>query len=150
MHHSAQGWIIAFVALLAALSPAFLQAEESVAFSRVEPLFRTHCYSCHGIEKPKGALRIDKLDPDVVKGGDRDHWLDVMDRLAFGDMPPEAAPALKMEDRELMMAWIAQGRRQSGLLEHKVPIFRRLTRREYERTMQDLLGLPIGSSTRHP
>src|SRR5262245_16911241 len=150
MHHSAQGWIVAFVALCAALSPAFLQADESVPFSRVEPPFRTHCYACHGVEKPKGELRIDKLDPDVANGSDLDHWLDVIDRLAFGDMPPEAAPALKMEDRELMMAWIAQGRRQSGLLEHKVPIFRRLTRREYERTMQDLLGLPIEFGTRLP
>src|SRR5262245_25724366 len=113
MHHSARGWIIAFVALLAGLPPEFLHADESVPFSRVEALFRTHCYSCHGIEKPKGQLRIDKLDPDVAKGSDRDHWLDVMDRLAFGDMPPEAAPALKREDRALMMAWIAQGSRQS-------------------------------------
>ena len=73
-----------------------------------------------------------------------------MDRLEFGDMPPETAPALKREDRELMMAWIAQGRRQSDLAKREVPIFRRLTRREYERTMQDLLGLPIEFGTRLP
>src|SRR5262245_35578338 len=150
MHHSAQGWIIAFVALLAGLSPGFLQADESVPFSRVEPLFRTHCYACHGIERPKGELRIDKLDPDLAKGSDRDHWLDVMDRLTLGDMPPESAPALKREDRESMMAWIAQGRRQSDLTKREVPVFRRLTRREYERTMQDLLGLPIEFGTRLP
>ena len=150
MHHSAQGWIIAFVGLLAGLRPAVLRADESVPFARVESLFRKHCYSCHGIEKPKGELRIDKLDPDIVKGNDRDHWLDVMDRLEFGDMPPETAPALKKEDRELMMAWIAQGRRQADLAKRQVPIFRRLTRREYERTMQDLLGLPIEFGTRLP
>ena len=150
MHHSAQGWIIAFVALLSGLPPALLQADESVPFSRVEPLFRTHCYSCHGVEQPKGELRIDKLDSDLAKGSDRDRWLDVMDRLQFGDMPPEAAPALSREDRALMMAWIAQGSRQSDLASRQVPIFRRLTRREYERTMQDLLGLPIEFGTRLP
>src|SRR5262245_39478555 len=145
--HSGQRWM---VALLAGLLPALLQADEPVPFSRVEQLFRTHCYSCHGIEKPKGELRIDKLDPDLAKGTDRDHWLDVMDRLAFGDMPPESAPALKREDRALMMAWIAQGSRQSELANRQVPIFRRLSRREYERTMQDLLGLPIEFGTRLP
>ena len=150
MHHSAQGWMIAFVGLLAGLPPAVLRADESLPFSRVESLFRKHCYACHGIEKPKGELRIDKLDPDIVKGSDRDRWIDVMDRLEFGDMPPETAPALKREDRELMMAWIAQGRHQSDLVKREVPIFRRLTRREYERTMQDLLGLPIEFGTRLP
>src|SRR5262245_26493022 len=148
MHHSGQGWM--GFALLFGLLPALLPAEEPVPFSRVEPLFRTHCYSCHGVEKPKGELRIDKLDPDLAKGSDRDHWLDVMDRLQFGDMPPEAAPAPKREERALMMAWIAQGSRQSDLANRQVPTFRRLTRREYERTMQDLLGLPIEFGTRLP
>src|SRR6185295_1278002 len=70
MRDSRQGWMIALLALVAGLAPAVLQAEEPLPFSRVEPLFRTHCYSCHGIEKPKGELRIDKLDPDLVKGSD--------------------------------------------------------------------------------
>ena len=34
-----------------------------------------------------------------------------------------------------------QGRRQAELASPPPPTFRRLTRREYERTMQDLLGL---------
>src|SRR3954462_8485112 len=109
MRHSARGWILAFSALLAGFWPAGLRADEPIPFARVQSLFQKHCHSCHGIEKPKGRLRIDKLDPDFVKGNDRDHWLAVMDLLEFGDMPPEKEPALKEEDRALMMAWIAQG-----------------------------------------
>ena len=60
-------------------------------------------------------MRIDKLDSDFVKGNDGDDWRDVIDRLDFGDMPPEEAPALKKEERELMTAWIAQGHRQAAL-----------------------------------
>ena len=108
-----------------------------------QPLFQKHCYGCHGIEKPKGKLRIDKLDPDFVKGNDGDHWRDVLDRLNFGDMPPAKEPALKKEDRELMTAWLAQEHRRAALAKNQATHFRRLTRREYERTMQDLLGLPI-------
>src|SRR3954453_4292182 len=150
MPHSAQGWILALVALLAGSRPAALRADEPVPFSRVQSLFQEHCYSCHGIEKPKGELRIDKLDPDLVKGNDGDDWLVVMERLEFGDMPPEKEPALKKEDRELMTAWIAQEQRQAELAKSQAPTFRRLTRREYERTMQDLLGLPIEFGARLP
>ena len=130
--------------------PAALRADESVPFSRVQSLFQKHCYRCHGIEKPKGGLRIDKLDPDLVKGKDGDDWLVVMDRLEFGDMPPEKEAALRKEDRELLTAWIAQGHRQAELAKSQAPTFRRLTRREYERTMQDLLGLPIEFGARLP
>src|SRR4051812_38120357 len=138
MNYSARGWILAFAVLLAGFRPAALCADDSIRFARVQALFREHCYSCHGIEKPKGELRIDKLDPDFVAGNDGDDWLVVMDRLEFGDMPPEEAAALRKEDRELMTAWIAQGYRQAELAKSPAPAFRRLTRREYERTMQDL------------
>ena len=63
---------------------------------------------------------------------------------------PRRHPALKKEDRELMTAWIAQGHRQAALAKNQAPHFRRLTRREYERTMQDLLGLPIEFGARLP
>src|SRR5262249_25096310 len=115
MHHSAQGWFLAFIALLSGFRPAALHADDSIPYARVQSLFQKHCYSCHGIEKPKGKLRIDKLDSDFVKGKDGDHWLVVMDRLEFGDMPPEKEPALRDEDRALMTAWIAQGQRRAEL-----------------------------------
>ncbi len=150
MRHSAQGWIVAVVALFAGVGPGALRADESIPFARVQPLFETHCYSCHGVEKPKGKLRIDKLDADFVNGKDGERWRDVLDRLNFGDMPPEKEPALKPEDRALLMAWIAQGRRQAGMAKYQATTFRRLTRREYERTMQDLLGLAIEFGTRLP
>ncbi len=151
MHPSTQAWILTFVALLAGFGPVAIRADESVPHARVEALFRKHCHSCHGIEEPQGKLRIDKLDPDFVNGNDVDRWLGVMDRLELGDMPPEGeAPALTKEDRALMMAWIAQQRRQAELAKPRSPTFRRLTRREYERTMQDLLGLPIEFGARLP
>lgn len=150
MQHFAQGWFFAFVALLAVFRTGVLCAEDSISFATVEALFREHCYSCHGIEQPEGELRIDELDPDFVIGGDDARWRVVRERLEFGDMPPEEQPALEQADRQLMMAWIAQGRRQAELATHEAPIFRRLTRQEYERTMQDLLGLPIEFGAKLP
>src|SRR5262249_25034200 len=121
-----------------------------VPYAAMKPVLKKPCYSCPGIAKPKGDLRIDMLDPDLVKGNDGSHWRDVFDRLTFGDMPPATAPALAREDRDLMAAWIAQERRRAALAKNQATHFRRLTRREYERTMQDLLGLPIEFGSRLP
>src|SRR5262249_55925426 len=96
------GLMFAVVAMLAAGKPLTAPADEVVPYTRVAPLFAKHCYGCHGVDKAKGKLRIDKLDPDFLKGKDGDHWRDVFDRLNFGDMPPATEPALKKEDRELM------------------------------------------------
>jgi hypothetical protein len=125
-------------------------AEKPIAFEQVAPIFQKHCYGCHGTEKPKGDLRLDKLDPDLVNGKDGDHWREVMDRLNFGDMPPETEPALAAGDRDLLTQWLVQERRRAALAKNPEAHFRRLTRREYELTMQDLLGLPLPFGSRLP
>jgi len=135
--------MIVLTAALAVSGPTVVRADEMAPYARVAPLFAKHCYSCHGNEKAKGKFRIDKLNPDFIKGNDADHWRDALDRLNFGDMPPKSEPALKKEDRELMTAWLNQERRRAALVKNEDVHFRRLTRREYERTMQDLLGLSI-------
>jgi len=141
-------WILAPFALLVVATA--LCADEPIPYARVAPLFQKYCYSCHGVEMAKGKLRIDKLNPDLVNGKDGDHWREVHDRLNFGDMPPAKAPALNKEDRELMTSWLAQERRKASLAKNQATHFRRLTRTEYERTMQDLLGLAIGFGKRLP
>jgi hypothetical protein len=49
-----------------------------------------------------------------------------------------------------MTAWLDQERRRAALAKNQTTHFRRLTRREYERTLQDLLGLPIEFGARLP
>lgn len=90
---------------------------------------------------------MEQLDPDLVNGRDGDFWREVLDRLNFGDMPPESEPELAAEDRELLVSWLVQERRRATLANNPTAHFRRLTRREYELTMQELLGveLPFGS-----
>src|SRR5262249_28726942 len=54
------------------------------------------------------------------------------------------------EDRDLMTAWLNQEHRKAALAKKQTTHFRRLTRLEYERTMQDLLGLQIEFGSRLP
>src|ERR1700755_2894343 len=106
-------WLFALAGCLLSAGTV-LRADESIPFARVAPLFQKHCYGCHGQEKAKGKLRIDKLNPAFLKGNDGDHWRDVLDRLNFGDMPPAKEPPLRKEDRDLMTGWLTQEHRRAG------------------------------------
>src|SRR4029077_18857841 len=59
-------------------------------------------------------------------------------------------PPLTKEDRDLMTTWLTQEQRRAAVAKNQATHFRRLTRREYERTLQDLLALPIEFATRLP
>jgi hypothetical protein len=119
-------------------------------FEQVAPLFRQHCAACHGAEKTEGELRIDRLNPDLTNGSDRDRWREVLDRLNLGDMPPDNAPPLPDGDRERLTNWLLREMKRAELARNPATHFRRLTRLEYERTMQDLLGLPLEFASRLP
>lgn len=125
-------------------------AETNIPFSRVAPIFQQNCHRCHGPKNSKGELRLESLNPDLVNGKDGDRWREVLDRLNFGDMPPEGEPPLALEDRELLTDWLVQERRRAELAKNPTTHFRRLTRREYELSMQELLGLNVEFGSRLP
>ena len=61
--------IVALVGLPAAAQSASLPSSR-VGFAReIEPIFADHCHSCHGAEKHKGGLRLDRK-ADALRGGD--------------------------------------------------------------------------------
>lgn len=144
------GTVFALAALLAGVGSSPVRSDEAIPFARISPILQKYCMDCHGPAKAKGDLRLDKLDPDLLKGKDGDRWREVLDRMNVGDMPPATAPAMPKADRELLANWLVQERRKAALAKNSPTSFRRLTRREYERTMQDLLGLPIEFGSRLP
>ena len=119
-------------------------------FEQVAPLFRQYCAACHGAEKAEGELRLDRLNPDLTNGSDRDRWREVLDRLNLGDMPPDKATPLPDLERERLTNWLLREMKRAELARNPATHFRRLTRIEYERTMQDLLGLPLDFASRLP
>ena len=128
--------------------PASAPAEDT--FAQLAPILQRSCAACHGAEKAESGLRLDRLDPDLVNGADHARWREVFDRLSSGDMPPEDAAPLPEADRERLNRWLVRELKRGELARNPPAHFRRLTRLEYERTMQDLLGLPLAFGSRLP
>ena len=58
----------------------------------VRAFLTKHCLECHGAEKPKGKFRVDKLSADFGDQASRERWLNVLNRVRAGEMPPRAKP----------------------------------------------------------
>ena len=130
------------------------QANMEAFRKKIEPLLSETCYQCHGPKKQKGDFRVDTLDPDLINGGDELWWLDVMDVVTNGEMPPEDEDVeLADEDRGTIVNWLTsevQVASQVQRNEEGHTSFRRMTSYEYSYALQDLLGLPYDFSQNLP
>ena len=112
----------------------------------IKPLLTESCIKCHGPDKQKGKFRIDTLNPDLIKGPDKDWWLEVMEVLSNSEMPPEdEGVELSDAGRAQIIDWLSgeiQRAAKVARVEKGHTSFRRLTRYEYNYALQDLLGLP--------
>jgi mono/diheme cytochrome c family protein len=103
--------------VMAAIPPA---AKREVDFIKdVQPLFKEHCYKCHGSSRQEGGLRLDRRD-DALNGGDggpvfvtgKSEESKLIKYVAAVDpdvvMPPEG-DKLSDEQIGLLRAWIDQG-----------------------------------------
>ncbi len=129
--------------------PAILVASLSLAGAvrAAEPFdafLKQHCIRCHGPEKEKGDLRIDKLSRDFKLGADAHHWAEMVEQVNSGEMPPKkekqptqaeiAAFVTSLDSR------IKEGRAARMAARPAVSHYR-LSRKEYQNTVYDLLGV---------
>ncbi len=136
-------YLIVATATFAAACPS---AAEPATFERdVLPFFENHCFRCHGDTKQKGDFRIDSLDRDVGGGTSVNHWLEVIEQINTGEMPPDdeenlPTPQQRGEIVEWLAARIKEGE-AARLARREDVSFHRLTREEYRNTIYDLLGV---------
>lgn len=109
-----------------------------------EAFLKTHCVSCHGPDKEKGDLRIDELSRDFGLGTDAHLWAEVLEQINAGDMPPEDEPQPTQDEITAFVATldgkIKEGR--AARMAARPPVSHyRLSRKEYQNTVYDLLGV---------
>lgn len=109
-----------------------------------EAFLKTHCLSCHGPEKEKGNLRIDALSRDFKSGLDTHLWHEVIERINSGEMPPEEKPQPTQEEIAAFIprldVLMKEGKSARMAARPAVSHYR-LSRKEYQNTVYDLLGV---------
>jgi len=116
--------------LVGFLLPATLHAEP-----KLEQFFAQNCVKCHGAEKPKGMVRLDK--PVGALFADEELLETIATVLEAGEMPPKEAPQPKPE----AVAEVVQMLQKHILTQRPGNPLKRLTRAEYTNTMRDLFGV---------
>lgn len=134
-----------------ALSCCFLTLcaglEGSGAVRSAEPLdtFVTkHCIRCHGPDKHEGELRIDQLSRDFKSGIDGHRWAEVIEQVNSGAMPPDKEKRPTQQEIESFItnldAMLKEGR--AARMAARAPVAHyRLSRKEYQNSIYDLLGV---------
>ncbi|MCA9115348.1 MAG: DUF1592 domain-containing protein [Planctomycetaceae bacterium] len=127
----------------AAGPPEARATENKATFARViRPFLQQHCVRCHGPQKTEGKLRLDTLNADF--DADTEAWVEVMDRMNLGEMPPAGEPRPAANAHRQVVRWIAgelkaaEQRRVAGGGE---VLLRRMNRAEYSNTIRDLFHL---------
>lgn len=104
-----------------------------------------HCIACHsGGEDADAGLDLENVSFDLHDPKGFRKWSRIVDRVAKREMPPESEVQPSAGERERFVDattndLVESNRRQQQKLGRTT--IRRLNRREYERTVQDLLGI---------
>ncbi|MGE0413544.1 MAG: DUF1592 domain-containing protein [Verrucomicrobiales bacterium] len=109
-----------------------------------EAFLEKHCIRCHGPEKEKGDLRLDQLSRDFKLGVDSHHWAEAIENVNSGEMPPNKEKKPTQEEIAAFVtnldSLLKEGRAARMATRPAVSHYR-LSRKEYQNTVYDLLGV---------
>ncbi len=145
-----QGFAIAATAILPVFSVSASSAPEfapdtAETYERVVvPFLDRHCYECHDELSAKAGLNLDELSTNFATGPELAPWLEIMDAINLGEMPPEEEPRPDPARAFEVVRWIAAQLSHAEKVARdaggQIPM-RRLNRDEFANTVQDLLQL---------
>ena len=119
-------------------------ADTLFAAEPFEGFLEKHCLRCHGSQKEEGDVRIDQLSRDFKGGDDTHHWGEIIERVNAGEMPPKDEPQPTQNEIAAFVtnldSRLKEGRAARMAARPAVAHYR-LSRKEYENTVYDLLGV---------
>ncbi len=68
--------------------------------------FAQYCHGCHAGAEPKGDFHIDTLAQDFADKENRRQWLNVVQQLRAGTMPPTGKPRPAKDQTKDLTDWI--------------------------------------------
>ncbi len=139
--------------LLLGPSPAVHAAGPDADVAKISPrvtaFMQTYCFKCHGPNKQKGKLRLDTMSTKIADGTVALAWQDILDKLNLSEMPPEEATQPSKAELanvlETLTANLREARRRLTDSGGHI-VLRRMNRREYQQTIEQLFGVPVDVS----
>lgn len=109
-------------------------------------ILESYCLDCHDAASEKGGINLEDLSFELSTVQSAETWQKVLNSLNSGDMPPKKKPQLTFDEKsELLSDLSHQLVVARDVLSDSggVITMRRLNKREYENTVEDLLGVRI-------
>lgn len=153
--------IVLFASAFAVVGPvervSAQEAEEQTGpEARTHPaaaLLEQYCFRCHGSQTQTAGVDLDALIDQRPLVRNRESWTRVVDAVEVGKMPPAGAPQPAGAEREALVALLAdsiQNFDYSTVDDPGYEPLRRLTHRELDNTLRDLIGASFPVTDRFP
>jgi hypothetical protein len=118
----------------------------ATSFTAVAEVIEARCMSCHDSDTREGGIDLTPLlqKSNASYGKYTKLWIKLENMVARGEMPPKDEGPLKPAERETIEQWfhesfvLREGRSHIG----RTPL-RRLTRDEFENTLEDVLSIKL-------
>ncbi len=109
-------------------------------YASLEGFFEAHCYECHDELSEKGGLDLYAISTDLSDPAILEKWVRIYDRVAHGEMPPKDKKAPTNGEKRLFSEFLSPSLITAHERE-KGTVLRRLNRKEYQNTLNDMLGI---------
>jgi len=136
------GCLVAFVLSVPKTAVAQLPPTNHTVPDTATSFLENHCLDCHGPDDPAGGLDINALSADLHDEASQAQWIRIHDRVARREMPPAAYDQPQTGDRRFFVDGLHK-RLTTAHAAQKGTVLRRLNRREYENTLNDLFGTHV-------
>ena len=108
----------------------------------LDGFFSSYCNDCHGGRSAEGGLSLKNLSEDLNDIATFSKWERIFDRVVVGEMPPRSEKKINPQDRERFETILRKSLNDAHQ-SRKGTVLRRLNRREYQNTLNDIFGTSL-------
>ena len=105
----------------------------------VRPFFAKYCFECHDNGTAEGGLDLAAVATDLSNPEVTSTWIRIYDRVRIGEMPPQDATQPTEQHRATFTRLLGEPLTKAHAAT-KGTVLRRLNRREYQNSMNDMFG----------
>lgn len=119
----------------------------------IKPFVERFCFQCHGSQTQTAGINLAALVNEQPLVRNREIWSKVMAALNVGKMPPQGMPQPSASERRRLLDALVDSIDNFDYSTIDDPGFepmRRLTNKEYDNTIRDLLGVDLKPAQRFP